>query len=221
MFKFVDLTLLKPEATSQDIDILIAIAKKYQVAGVCVQPFFIQKVAEALKGTEIIPVTVVGFPLGMQTLLTKSNETKEVLKLGAKEVDMVINCSLVKEKKFKELEKEIAKLALICHNFSALLKVIVETSRLTKEEIAKVTEICILAKADFIKTSTGFTNEGAKVEDIILMKKIAGDKLKIKASGGVKSQEQFKALIDAGSDRIGTSSIDYLIDKNQVNSDTY
>lgn len=214
-FKYVDLTLLKPESTKKEIKDLVALAKKHMVAGVCVHPYWVKEVSASLKGKGIETVTVVGFPLGMQTLSQKVNETKQALNDGATEIDMVINASQVKDKKYKELQGEISALKKVCGK--KVLKVIIETAKLTNEEIEKVSKTCVKAGADYVKTSTGFASRGASVEDVEIIKHAVNKKALIKASGGIKTKQDFIHLVEAGAHRIGTSSISYLIGESAEN----
>lgn len=215
-FKYVDLTLLKPESTKKEIKDLVILAKKHKVAGVCIHPYWVKEVYKSLKDKGIEVVTVVGFPLGMQTLSQKINETKQALKDGATEIDMVINVSQVKDKKYVELQKEISSLKKVCGK--KVLKVIIETAKLTDEEIEKVSKTCVKAGADFVKTSTGFASRGATVQDVEIIKFAVKNKALIKASGGIKTKQDFINLVEAGAHRIGTSSISYLIDETAENS---
>lgn len=214
MLNKIDLTLLKPEASSQDIDKLIETAKTHKVFGVCVQPHFVKYVKEK---SDLKVITVIGFPLGMNTLKTKIFETKEAIKDGADEIDMVINYNKLKEDP-KGLKKEIKEISKICKKADKVLKVIVETSRLSRPEKILACELVEAGGADYIKTSTGFTDKGAILEDIMLFKSIS--RLKVKASGGVKEKPQFEAFISGGADRIGASSIDALLGK-KTNGDGY
>lgn len=209
----VDHTNLKKTASTADIEILCADAIKYGAASVCVQPCYVGLASKLLKDEKPLVCTVIGFPNGYNTTNTKRFETKDAILGGADEIDMVLNVAWLKEKKYKEIKKEISELARMCHEEKwfgkrATLKVIVETCLLTKEEIKMMCEICIEAGADFIKTSTGFDKAGADVEDIRLMKETIGNReLKIKASGGIRTLADAQKMIDAGADRIGASAL--------------
>lgn len=209
----VDHTNLKKTATTDDISILCDDAIKNNAASVCVQPCYVGLASKFLKDEKPLVCTVIGFPNGYNTTSVKKFEAKDAILAGADEIDMVLNVAWLKEKRYDEIEMEIRELARICHEEKyfgkrATLKVIVETCLLTKDEIKTMCEICIKAGADFIKTSTGFDKAGADIEDIKLMKEtINGRPLKIKASGGIRTLTDAKAMIDAGADRIGASAL--------------
>lgn len=221
LFSLVDLTNLNPEAKTAEIDTLVETALKYGVAGVCVHPSLVKYVADKLVDSKVAVVTVVGFPLGMNTTEVKAFEAKEALKNGANEIDMVVNHYQIKNQLWEDVKKDISRLASTCHNHGALLKVIIETSRCTEYEIKKLSDICLEAKADFIKTSTGFTSSGAKLEHVELITKHTNGALAIKASGGIRDQEFFAKLAEAGASRIGTSSINYLVDEKAKSDSNY
>lgn len=199
----IDHTLLKPEATRQEILTLCTEAKEYQFASVCVNPVWVPFVVETLQGSSVAVCTVIGFPLGASTIDTKIAETKEAVLNGAMEIDMVINIGLLKSGDKETIKKEIQ--AIVQAAQGKVVKVIMETCLLTEEE--KITA-CMIAKeagAHFVKTSTGFSNGGATVEDVALMRKIVGDQMGVKASGGIRTWDDAKALIQAGATRIGAS----------------
>ena len=202
--RYIDQTLLKPEATLSQVLELCTGAKKHNFKAVCIQPCNIQKTAEALDGTETLPITVIGFPLGANTTATKVFETQNAIQLGAKEIDMVINISALKSGNYALVYQDIASVVKAAGNIP--VKVIVETAYLTVEEKIFLCACVQDAKASYIKTSTGFAPTHAKLEDIQLFKYLLNDKVKIKASGGIKNFDQAKAFIEAGADRIGTSS---------------
>lgn len=201
--KYIDHTLLKAEATSQDIEKLCKEARKYKFMSVCVNPSFIPLCKELLKGSEVKICTVVGFPLGMMSASSKAFETKQALLEGADEIDMVINIGRLKEGNLDYVKQEIASLKAICKEH--VLKVIIETCLLTDEEKVTACKLAKEAGADFVKTSTGFSKWGAKKEDIELMRKTVGPEMGVKASGGISNFEEMKQMIDAGATRIGTS----------------
>ncbi len=201
--KYIDHTLLKAEATSQDIEKLCKEARKYKFMSVCVNPSFIPLCKELLKGSEVKICTVVGFPLGMMSTASKAFETKQALLEGADEIDMVINIGRLKEGNLDYVKQEIASLKAICKEH--VLKVIIETCLLTDEEKVTACKLAKEAGADFVKTSTGFSKWGAKKEDIELMRKAVGPEMGVKASGGISNFEEMKQMIDAGATRIGTS----------------
>ncbi len=201
--RMIDHTLLKPDATKEQIHQLCEEAKQYHFASVCVNPCWISYCAELLKGTDTKVCTVIGFPLGATSTKSKEEEIKEAIKDGAEELDMVINIGKLKDHEDDYVENEIRSLKNICGKL--VLKVIIETCLLTDEEKVRV---CLLAKkagADFVKTSTGFSKWGAKVEDVALMRKTVGPDMGVKASGGVKNVEEMEAMVKAGATRIGTS----------------
>ena len=200
-------TLLKPDAKNEALEKLYAEAKEHNFRGVCVNPINIKKAKEALKGTDVKIVTVVGFPLGAMVSEAKAFEAKRAIEDGADEVDMVVCVQAVKNAEWDYVVEDIKKVKEACGNTT--LKVILETDLLTKEEIKKASECSIEAKADFVKTSTGFVNGGvgAKVEDVKLMHDtVATAGLKVKASGGIRDKETAEAMVEAGAYSLGTSS---------------
>ncbi|QJG67008.1 deoxyribose-phosphate aldolase [Mycoplasma phocoenae] len=201
--RMVDHTLLKPEATQKDIDNLIKEAKEYNFKSVCINPSWIKHAVEKLKNTDTIVCTVVGFPLGSMSTQAKVFETKLAISHGAEEVDMVINIGRFKDGQYDYVLNEIKALKSECGK--KVLKVIIETALLTNWEIEKATEIVMQSGADFIKTSTGFSYRGASFEDIEIMKKVAGDKLLIKAAGGIKSYADMEKMAKLGANRFGMS----------------
>lgn len=204
--RIIDHTLLKPESTEEQIDKLLDEAKEYNFFSVCVNPVWVKKCAESLKDSDVKVCTVIGFPLGANTKETKAFETKNALENGADEIDMVINIGLLKSKKFDAVKEEIEELAKICHNEGAILKVILENCLLTKEEIVKACELSDEAGADFVKTSTGFSTSGADSSDVALMKKSVSDRVKVKASGGIRDYKKSLEMIENGADRLGVSA---------------
>lgn len=204
--RIIDHTLLKPESTEEQIEKIVQEAKEYDFYSVCVNPTWVKKCASLLKGSNTKVCTVIGFPLGANTKQTKVFEAIDAIEKGADEIDMVINIGYVKSGKFAEAEEEIREIAKACHERDALLKVILENCLLTKEEIEKASKISESAGADFIKTSTGFSTSGADVEDVALMRKSVSDKVKVKASGGIRDFKKAQEMIDAGADRLGVSA---------------
>lgn len=205
--KHIEHTLLKQDATKEDLMKLLEEAKTYNFKGVCVNGANVKTAKEYLKNTDVKVVTVVGFPLGACLSEVKAFEAQKAIEDGADEVDMVINVQSIKDKNFEYTQKDIETVKNACKEKA--LKVIIETDLLTKEEIVKACEIIIKAKADFAKTSTGFVKNGvgAKVEDIKLMHDtLKNSNVKIKASGGIKDREKAIALVEAGATRLGTSS---------------
>lgn len=202
--KYFDHTILKADATEKEIINLCEEAKKYNFASVCVNPCYVKKCVEILKESDVDVCTVVGFPLGSMSTESKLFETEQALKDNADEIDMVINIGKLKDKDYDYVKNEINLLKKACGN--KILKVIIETCLLTDEEKIKACELSKEAGADFVKTSTGMSKAGAKKEDIILMKKVVGNDLGVKASGGIKDLNSAKIMIDAGATRIGCSS---------------
>lgn len=202
--KLIDHTLLKQTATPEQIMELCKEAKEYDFMSVCVNPCYVPLASELLKDSDVKVCTVVGFPLGMNLTKTKLEETELALKLGADEIDMVINVGMLKDHQDDYVENEINLLKQACG--SHILKVIIETCLLSDEEKVRA---CLLAKkagADFVKTSTGFSLGGATVHDVKLMRETVGKEMGVKASGGVKTHEDLIAMVEAGATRIGTSS---------------
>lgn len=203
MLHYVDHTLLKPVAPWEDMKQLCDEALEFQTASVCVPPCYVGRIHKEY-GDRLTICTVIGFPLGYSTKETKAFECRQALEDGAAEIDMVINITDVKNGDYKKAEEEIALLKQITGD--KILKVIIETCYLTKEEKIAMCHAVTNANADFIKTSTGFGTNGATLEDISLFKEHIGPQVKIKAAGGVRSLEDLKAFIEAGCSRIGTSS---------------
>ena len=201
----IDHTLLKADATKEQVVTLCEEAKQYVFASVCVNPTWVKVASELLSGTEVKVCTVIGFPLGATTSATKAFETEDAIKNGATEVDMVINIGALKDKNY-DLVKEDIKAVVDAAKGKALSKVIIETSLLTNEEKEIACKLAVEAGADFVKTSTGFSTGGATVEDIALMRKTVGPDVGVKASGGVRSSEDTEKMIAAGATRIGASS---------------
>jgi deoxyribose-phosphate aldolase len=202
--KYIDHTLLKAAATEDDIVALCKEARGLQFYSVCINSGYVSLAKKSLVGTGVKICTVVGFPLGAMSTEAKIFETQQALKDGAEEVDMVINIGELKSKNFKKVEEEIRAIKEIVED--KILKVIIETCYLSPQEIVIASELAVKAKADFVKTSTGFGTDGAKMEDIELMKSAVNGMAKIKASGGIKNLDTALSYIEAGVERIGTSS---------------
>lgn len=203
---FIDHTLLKADATKDQIVSICQEAKEYNFKAVCINSANVSYAKELLEQTDVKICTVVGFPLGASPSEVKVLEAQIAITNGAHEIDMVINIGELKNKNFDLVKSDIEALALACHDKGAILKVIIETCLLSNEEKEKV---CILAKeanADFVKTSTGFSSSGASIEDVALMRKAVGEKMGVKASGGVRDMDTAMAMIKAGATRLGTSS---------------
>ncbi|MCM3567966.1 deoxyribose-phosphate aldolase [Neobacillus mesonae] len=204
--RMIDHTLLKADATKEQIVKLVNEAKEYSFASVCINPTWVSTAAELLKSTANVKVcTVIGFPLGAATPETKAFETKNAIENGASEVDMVINIGALKSNQDELVEKDIASVVEAAKG-KALVKVIIETCLLTDDEKVRACELSVKAGADFVKTSTGFSTGGATPEDVRLMRKTVGPAVGVKASGGVRSREDAMAMIEAGATRIGASS---------------
>lgn len=202
--RLIDHTLLKPESTQEQVDKLIAEAKEYEFASVCVNPTWVKYASEKLKSTPVKVCTVIGFPLGANTSDTKAFETKNAIENGADEIDMVINIGAAKDGNFDLVESDIA--AVVQASGDKLVKVIIETCLLSDDEKVKACEVAVSAGADFVKTSTGFSTGGANVHDVALMRSTVGPDIGVKASGGARSLEDVKQFVEAGATRIGTSS---------------
>lgn len=202
---YLEQTNLSPTLTIHDIDKLVAEAKQYNFFGICVPPFWVKRAHREIGTAPITLVSVAGFPLGYNMTETKLDDIKRAIDNGAHEVDLVWNISSFKTD-HEWTKIELAKCAKLTHDNQRLLKVIIETAYLSDEEIIKACRMCADAGADFVKTSTGFAPTGAKVEHIRLMRSVLPKGVGIKASGGIKTKEQAMAMIEAGADRIGTSS---------------
>lgn len=202
--KYIDHTLLKPESTQEQIDKLIAEAKEYNFASVCVNPIWVSHAAEALKDSDVKVCTVIGFPLGANTSRVKAFETKDAIENGADEIDMVINIGQLKAKQYDFVENDIR--AVVEASGDKLVKVIIETCLLTDEEKEKACQLSVAAGADYVKTSTGFSTAGANVHDVALMRKTVGPNVGVKAAGGARTYADAEAFVEAGATRIGASS---------------
>ena len=203
---FIDHTLLKADATVEQITKLCQEAREYNFASVCVNSCWVRLCSELLRGSGVAVCTVVGFPLGAMIPEAKAFEAEAAIENGATEIDMVINIGALKSKDYRMAAKDIQVVCDAVHQHGALLKVIIEACLLTKEE--KVIA-CLLAKnagADYVKTSTGFSTGGATVEDVELMRKIVGDEMGVKAAGGIRDKKTAEAMLDAGADRLGASA---------------
>jgi deoxyribose-phosphate aldolase len=203
--RYIEHTNLSPTLTINDIDQLVEEAKQFQFLGVCVPPFWVKRAQREIGKEKILLVSVAGFPLGYSMTETKLDEIKRAIENGADEVDVVWNVTSFKTG-IPWTKIEIAKCSKLAHDHQKMLKVIIETAYLNDDEIVEACKLCADAGVDFVKTSTGFAPAGATVEHIELMRKSLPPNVGIKASGGIKSKEQTLALIQAGADRIGTSS---------------
>ena len=202
----IDHTLLKPDATQAQIIQLCAEAKENQFASVCVNPTHVKLCAQLLKGSGVDTCTVVGFPLGATTQTAKMLETRDVVMLGATEVDMVINIGALKSKNYEAVLADITAVTEAAHEGGAIVKVIIEAAMLTDEEKVIACQLAQAAGADFVKTSTGFGPGGATLEDVALMRQTVGPDMGVKAAGGVRTLQDALAMIAAGATRIGASA---------------
>ena len=203
--KYIDHTILKPEATVEEVKKLCKEAREYNFASVCVNGCYAKLVSSELAGSDVKTCVVVGFPLGAMTKEAKAFETSDAIKNGADEIDMVINVGALKDKNYDLLKQDVEAVVNAAKD-KAIVKVIIETCLLTDEEKVKACEISKEAKADFVKTSTGFSTGGATKEDIALMRKTVGEGLGVKASGGVRDYKTAIDMINAGASRIGASA---------------
>jgi deoxyribose-phosphate aldolase len=203
--KMIDHTILKAFATEEDVKIICREAKEYEFFSVCINPGYIELAKKELEGSDVKVCTVIGFPLGANTTDTKAFETKDAISKGAHEVDMVINISALKDKKYDYVQNDI-KAVVDAAEKKALVKVIIETCYLTDEEKKIACELAKKAGADYVKTSTGFGTGGSTPQDIKLMRDTVGPEIGVKASGGVRNIEDAIAVINAGATRIGASA---------------
>ncbi len=216
--KYIDHTKLGPTVTTEDIKKLCEEAIKYDFMSVCVDPIYVKLAKELLKQSDVLVCTVVGFPAGTQTTKIKFLEASEAILDGAEEIDMVLNQNALKNKDYDYVLNEIKELKKAVGNKT--LKVILETCNLTKDEIIKASLLAKEAKADFIKTSTGFSKGGATFDDIKLMRETVGEEMGVKASGGVRSYEDAIKMIEAGATRIGASSGVNIVTHQKSNKDS-
>ena len=204
--KMIDHTLLKPDATSAQIEQICAEARQYGFASVCVNPTHVRACAELLKDAPSVVCTVIGFPLGASASVVKSYETDAAIQDGADEIDMVINIGALKDGNDQLVLDDITGVVETAHANDKIVKVIIETCLLTDDEKERACKLAKEANADFVKTSTGFAGGGATVEDIALMRRVVGSEMGVKASGGVRSYEDAVAMVEAGATRLGASA---------------
>lgn len=202
--KLFDHTILKADATNEQVIKICEEAKKYNFMSVCVNTYYAPLVAEQLNGTDVKTCCVVGFPLGQMSTESKALETAYAVEVGADEIDMVINVAALKDKNYAAVLADIRAVRAVCKNKT--LKVIIETCLLTDEEKVKACELSVEGGADFVKTSTGFSTGGAKAEDVALMRKTVGPDIGVKASGGIRDAATAEAMVNAGASRLGTSA---------------
>ncbi|QTD41657.1 deoxyribose-phosphate aldolase [Sporosarcina sp. Te-1] len=215
---YIDHTLLKADAAKEEIISLCEEAKQYSFASVCVNPAWVATAAKLLNGSDVKVCTVIGFPLGASTSEVKAFETTDAIRKGAQEIDMVINIGALKSGDHDQVRQDIEAVVEAAKG-KAIVKVIIETSLLTDAEKRKACELSLAAGADFVKTSTGFSTGGATAEDVKLMRGVVGPEMGVKASGGVRSYEDMKKMIDAGATRIGASSGVQIMNGLQSDSD--
>ena len=204
--RLIDHTILKPDATAAEVRRVCAEAKKYSFASVCVNPCWVPLVAAELAGTPVKVCSVIGFPLGATSTEAKVAETEIVVRVGAREVDMVINIGALKGGDHDTVKKDIQAVAEACHRGGAILKVIIEAALLDDNEKAVACTLAKLAGADFVKTSTGFAAHGATAHDVALMRSVVGPDIGVKAAGGIRTLEELKQMAAAGASRIGASA---------------
>ncbi len=202
----IDHTVLKPDSTAQNVDVLCAEAAQYHFASVCILPWHVARAATLLEGTGVAVCTVVGFPLGATVTSAKVAETVTAINNGAREIDMVASITALKSGMHDAVLEDIRTVTQVSHDHGAIVKVIIETCLLTHEEKRRMCSIVTQAGADFIKTSTGFSTGGATLEDVRLLRELVGPAVSVKASGGIRDRATALAMIEAGADRIGTSS---------------
>lgn len=209
--KMIDHTVLKADTPLETVKKICDEAMEYGFASVCINPCHVAYCADYLKDSDVNVCTVIGFPLGANTSAVKAFETKDAIANGADEIDMVMNIGALKDKNY-DLVRDDVKAVVEAAN-GTLVKVILETCLLTEDEIKKACELCVEAKADYVKTSTGFSTRGATIEDVQIMKAAVQGKAKVKAAGGVRTHEDMVKIVEAGADRIGTSAGCSLVEK--------
>lgn len=216
--KYIDHTALKPETTAADIDLLCKEAEEYQFATVCVNPTWVKRAAGNLRGSGVRVCSVIGFPMGASTAEIKAMEARRAIRDGAREVDMVINVGALKSGHHQTVLTDIEKVVDSAHEAGVIVKVILETSLLSDEEKVVASSLAKKAKADFVKTSTGFGGGGATVYDVALMRETVGPDMGVKASGGVRTKADVEEMIAAGATRIGASAGVQIVSGNEGDS---
>lgn len=204
--RWIDHTILKPEATAKQVKQICQEALEYNFASVCINPVFVPLAAGLLNSSQVETCTVVGFPLGATFPTVKMAETLTAMSMGATEIDMVINIGALKAKAYGQVLNDIEVVVATAHNQGAIVKVIIETALLTRQEKIIACLLCKHAKADYVKTSTGFSTAGATIKDVELMRKVVGAKMGVKAAGGVRNLSDAQAMISAGATRLGASA---------------
>jgi len=204
--RYIDHTLLKPDASAAQIDRLCAEAAEHRFAAVCINPTWVRRAAENLRGTDVAVASVIGFPFGAGTSEVKALEARRAIRDGAREIDMVINIGALKSGMLDEVREDIARVSDACHESGAENKVIIEAALLTDEEKVIACQLARQAKADMVKTSTGYASGGATVFDVALMRETVGPRMGVKAAGGIRTAEDVQEMIAAGATRIGASA---------------
>jgi deoxyribose-phosphate aldolase len=204
--RLIDHTILKPEATRKEVKQVCAEALTYEFASVCVNSGWVFSIAEQLKGSRVKVCTVAGFPLGAASTAAKVAETRDALGNGAEEIDMVINIGALRGGETETVEADIRAVTTVSHERGAIVKVIVETALLSDDEKLLACRIAVQAGADFVKTSTGFSKAGAVAADVALMRRAVGPDIGVKASGGIRTLEDLRAMVAAGANRVGASA---------------
>ncbi len=205
--RYIDHTLLKPNINKEQIDKLCEEALEYNFASVCIPPYYVPRAYNILENSESVKVcTVIGFPLGYDSTSSKIESIKKAIEQGADELDAVINVPAIKDGDWKSVKYDLETMSSVVKRNNKLLKIIFETCYLTNQQIEELAKACLEFEVDFLKTSTGFGTGGATVEHVELMKKIAGDKAEVKASGGIRTREDAMKMITAGATRIGASA---------------
>lgn len=202
----IDHTLLKPDSTAQQVEVLCSEAVQFNFASVCILPWHVARAKTLLDGSDVAVCTVVGFPLGATVTAAKVAETVTAINHGAREIDMVASITALKSGMHDAVLEDIRTITQVCHDHGAIVKVIIETCLLTHEEKRRMCSIVTQAGSDFIKTSTGFSTGGATIDDVRLLRELIGPAVRVKASGGIRDRASAEAMIGAGADRIGTSS---------------
>jgi deoxyribose-phosphate aldolase len=212
----IDHTILKPDATREDVLRVCREAQEYGFASVCVNPYWVPLVASQLEGSLVKVCSVVGFPLGASTTEAKVCETESAIRLGATEIDMVLNIGALRSGDLETVKVDIAAVAEAVHRHpDAILKVIIETALLDDPQKVTACELAVAAHADFVKTSTGFSTAGATVADIQLMRRTVGPSIGVKASGGIRTLEDFRKMVAAGASRVGASASTKIVDASR------
>jgi deoxyribose-phosphate aldolase len=204
--RYIDHTLLKPDATAADVDRLCDEAIEHGFAAVCINPTWVRRAADRVRGTDVAVASVIGFPFGAGTSEVKAMEARRAIRDGAREIDMVLNIGALRSGMRDVVREDIAKVSDACHESGALNKVIIETALLTDEEKVVACQLAKEAKADYVKTSTGYASGGATVFDVALMREAVGPRIGVKASGGIRTAEDVQDMIAAGATRIGASA---------------